>query len=262
MYQFFSRPDRYIAWCGDLRCTVVERRIPGAPAFLRGLRVLFVSDVHVRPRTTDSQIADFAGRLAALKPDLALWGGDYADRAAPAVRLFERLHALKPPLGSFGVLGNNDTEAWPDIDRLREVMARAGIRLLVNEFQPIALDGGTLIVAGIHDYRHGDPDAAGLYPGPKRDRYRILLSHYPILPDPRPDLMLSGHTHGGQFNLLGFTPFTIGFERIFASRRASRYIAGLHRDGDAQVLVSKGIGASRLPLRIGVRPEVELLAFE
>ena len=58
MYQFFSRPDRYIARCGDLRCTVVERRIPGAPAFLHGLRVLFVSDVHVRPRTTDDQIAE------------------------------------------------------------------------------------------------------------------------------------------------------------------------------------------------------------
>jgi predicted MPP superfamily phosphohydrolase len=76
-----------------------------------------------------------------------------------------------------------------------------------------------------------------------------------------PDLMLSGHTHGGQFNLLGVTPYTFGFERLFARRRSSRFIAGLHEYRGAQMLVSKGIGMSRIPLRIGVRSEIHRIDF-
>ena len=88
------------------------------------------------------------------------------------------------------------------------------------------------------------------------------MSHYPKLPELLPDLMLSGHTHGGQFNLLGLTPFAIGFERLVSRKPHSRYIAGLHEQGGAQVLVTKGIGASRIPLRVGVRPEICLIRFD
>ena len=95
-----------------------------------------------------------------------------------------------------------------------------------------------------------------------RARCRILLSHYPVLPDERPDLMLCGHTHGGQFNLLGLTPFAIGFERLVSRKPHARYIAGLHKQGGTQVLVTKGIGASRIPLRVGVRPEICLIRFD
>lgn len=263
LYQFFSKPDRYFAPCGDLRCWVTECRVPDAPAFMRGLRALFISDVHAIPRTTDGDMAALVDRAAALKPDIVLLGGDYADRPKPALRLLNHLSALRAPLGIYAVLGNNDREAFPDISELRAAMAAAGIALLVNEARSVSVNGGTLIVAGLDEHRRGRPDATGLYPTePAEDRYRLLLSHYPRMVDPMPDLMLSGHTHGGQFNLLGVTPYTIGFERIVARRRASRFVAGLHDYRGAQVLVSKGIGASRIPLRIGVQPEINLIRFD
>ena len=76
------------------------------------------------------------------------------------------------------------------------------------------------------------------------------------------DLVLCGHTHGGQFNALGLTPYSIGFERLYGRRIAPLGVAGWQDADGARLLVSKGIGASRIPLRIGVRPEIELLCFE
>ena len=141
---------------------------------------------------------------------------------------------------------------------MRRQDSTAGQRVPVT----IWSEGQALIVAGCDEYRYGHPDVTGLYPPePAPDRCRLLLSHYPRAVEPMPDIILSGHTHGGQFNALGLTPYTVGFERLLTPRRASRFIAGLHRHRDAWMLVSKGIGASRLPLRIGVRPEIEWIEF-
>ena len=182
-WQFFSKPDRYCAPCGDLRCAVTGCDI-SAPAFMRGVTALFVSDVHALPATSDAAMTVLAEKAAALKPDLVLLGGDYSDKPGPAERLFEHLAAIPAPLGRFGVVGNNDREAFPEIGRLRRIMSRAGFELLINESRSLRLGGGRLIVAGLHEMDGG------------------------------------------------------------------------------RVLVSKGIGASRLPLRIGVRPEVSIIRFE
>lgn len=260
MYQFFSKPDACIGRTGDLRCAVVERPIDGAPAFMDGLRVLFVSDFHAVEGTSTADMERLIQRMAEARPDLLLLGGDCADRPVPALRLLRAMGRLKPLLGGFAVVGNNDREAFEDLKVLRRAMADSGIVLLVNEARALNIHGGRLVIAGLDEYHHGHPEPAGLVPPAGTDTFRILLSHYPIAVAPMPDLMLSGHTHGGQFNLLGLTPYTIGFERIF-SRRASRFIAGFHPYGGGRMLVSKGIGASRIPLRIGVRPEMDLLVF-
>lgn len=225
--------------------------------------MLLATDLHAAPRTTRADMDALARRIAAARPDIILLGGDYADAPGPALRLFECLAGLSAPLGRFAVLGNNDREAFPDVDALRRATSAAGFRLLVNEAVSLRLNGGRLIVAGLDEYRHGHPDPAGLYPPHAAPNlYRVLLSHYPRAVDPMPDLMLSGHTHGGQFNLLGVTPYTVGFERILGRRRASRFIAGMHDCRGGQALVSKGVGASRIPLRVGVRPEIDLLVFD
>ena len=263
MYQWFSRPDRFIGRCGRLGCAAAERTVSGVPAFMRGLRLLLICDVHARPETAPGDYRALADRAAALKPDLLLLGGDYADTPEPAERLFEALAPLRLRLGSFAVLGNNDREAFADIQALRALTARCGCRLLVNESERIDVDGGALWIAGLDEHRHGRPDPRGLYPErPSEGAYRILLSHYPRPASPAPELILSGHTHGGQFNLLGVTPYAIGFERLFQPRLAPAVIAGQRRAGGCRFLVSKGVGASRIPLRVGVRPEIDLLTFE
>ncbi len=264
MIQRFSKPDLYIRRCGHLYATVTEHRIEGAPAFMRGLRALFVSDVHVRPDTTQAELDALVDRIAGTSAQLLLLGGDYSDFAEDCLRFFKALGRAAFPLGAYGVLGNNDAEAWQGrLKALRKTMAQAGCRLLVNASVDIPLAGGKLCVGGIDEHLYGQAHVDRLWSGAGNGaRYRILLSHYPVLPEARPDLMLSGHTHGGQFNLLGLTPFAIGFERFGRPRRASAAISGLHDLDGMRLLVSKGIGASRLQLRVGVRPEINLLLFE
>lgn len=262
MTQFFSKPDLYLARCGDLRCALSAVEIPGAPAFMRGLRAVFVTDVHVTPRTTDGQIEALAGKIMAGRPDIVLLGGDYSDDARGTRRFFEGVGRVTAPLGCFGAVGNNDREAFADLRELRRIMSGVGFELLVNEARTVRVHGGRLTVAGLDEYRYGKPDVSGLYPDASAPNlYRLLISHFPKVVSPMPDLMVSGHTHGGQFNLLGITPYTVGFERLIRPDRASRYIEGLHSCRGCEMLVSKGIGASRIPLRVGVRPEIHLLTF-
>ena len=102
----------------------------------------------------------------------------------------------------------------------------------------------------------------------KRQDFVVLLEHDPsawrrkILPHSHVQLTLSGHTHGGQFNLFGITPFTIGFERIKLNHRPTLAVSGLHDIDGMRLLVSKGVGASRLQLRVGVQPEINQIIFE
>ena len=262
MLQRFSRPDPYLRRCGRLDCDVHQWRIEGAPAFMRGLKALFVTDTHVRPDAPDGAIRAFVEKLAALAPDILLLGGDFADRREDALRLFDALDALRPPLGAYACLGNNDAEAWESAHELSRAMKRRGMKLLVNAAARVELNGGRLVIGGVDERKYGAPQYAGLIPDAAAGNvYRILLSHFPCAPDMKCDLMLSGHTHGGQFNLLGVTPYTVGFERVFPQNMAVLASAGLFETGGMKLLVSKGVGASRIPWRVGVRPEIDLIVF-
>lgn len=261
MTQIFSRPDMYFSKCGNFKAAITHTRIPHSSAFMKGVRALFISDVHFSRRKGESSLDSVLEQWLQLSPDILFLGGDYADDAENSMRFIEALRCFSCPLGVYAVLGNNDREAWADTSILRLQMEKSNIRLLVNESVEIPLGEGRLFVAGVDDHKYGNPDVHGLYSDGQSNVYRILLSHYPCMPTRIPDLQLSGHTHGGQFNFLGITPYTIGFERITHRERAPEVIAGLKKSDNGYIFVSKGIGSSRIPLRVGVRPEVNLLYF-
>lgn len=255
----FQKPDPYLATARRLRIAVSELNVPGSPDWLKGRTALFASDFHL---LSGMDPAPIAALMAGCRADLILLGGDYADERTQALRLFDAFKRLRAPLGIFAVRGNNDAEAFNDYRALRDALASFGARLLVNESIAIPCGGGTLRLGGMDECKYGAPDGRNLFS--EADGYRILLSHYPIWPDCAcpPDLMLSGHTHGGQFNLLGLTPYTIGFERIGKSRKlAPVMICGSAHVDRTTLLVSKGVGTSRIPLRIGVQPEIHRIRF-
>lgn len=256
MSRMFPRMDLSVSVAGRMDIRTEHACISGAPEALRGVRALFASDFHLRPGMPAEPITEAILRQ---KPDLILLGGDYADTRREALRLFDAFRALRAPLGIFAVRGNNDVEAFRDETDLAQALNAFGAELLVNK--SVSVSGA--LIGGIDEYRYGSPDCESIFSEGKG--FRILLSHYPILPpvsDP-PDLMLSGHTHGGQFNCLGLTPYAIGFERTGSKRRLSPVaVSGWHRSGGTQILVSKGLGMSRLPMRIGVSSQMHVLEFK
>ncbi len=227
----------------------VERvAIPNAPAYLHGMRALFLSDIHLRRCVSEARLAALMGMIAAQQADLILLGGDYAETDDQCARFFSAFRSISAPLGCFGVIGNND-----DRRTLAGYMAAAGVKLLLNQSATLDLSGGRLQIGGCDEYKFGSPDSQDLF---TKDGYRILLSHFPIQPACAAELMLSGHTHGGQLNLLGITPYSLGFERSLRPLA----VRGRHRLGGMQLLICNGVGVSRLPLRLGAKPQ--LLAIE
>lgn len=248
-----AKAERYFHFGWFPTPEVKEFSIANAPGFMQGLSVLFVSDVHLRRSVCDEALAALMRMIREQRADLILFGGDYAESADQHERFFSALAEVHAPLGIFGVMGNNDREIYAELDALRKMAAAGGMRLLVNEH--IALEtGGRLEIGGCDDHKWGKPRTEHLF---SDGDYRILLSHFPVKPDCEADLMLSGHTHGGQFNLWGLTPYSIGFEFNYRMEALS----GLHSFGKRQLLVGNGIGVSKLPLRIGARPQILLVKF-
>ena len=229
---------------------VTRCQINTAPAALDGMRALFVSDVHLRASVPDEKLEALTQLIAAQKADMLLLGGDYGEGKKQCARFFEAIAPLRFPMGSFAVPGNND-----DPDTLATCARRAGVRLLVNATANADYRGCRIEIGGCDEHKYGHPQTARLFSD--SGAYRIFLSHFPVLPECGCDLQFSGHTHGGQIRLFSLTPYSIAFENRYniAAVRGERFVNG------TRLLISNGIGVSRLPVRINAAPEILLAKF-
>jgi hypothetical protein len=214
--------------------------------------VVQISDLHLKG------ISDLHARLAAavdaLEPDLLLLTGDTVDAHENLPLVGEFLALLRTGAPCVAVMGN--WEHWGGVTArdLERALSARGAELLVNRSLSLRLGGDELLLTGLDDWAGGRPDLPGALAGavgPARERgHHILLSHCPIVRDLAAGAapwMLSGHTHGGQVSLLGLH---------WLPRGSGRYVDGWYRDGLPHLYVSRGVGTSVVPVRIGARPEV------
>jgi len=241
------------------------------------LTIAVLADFHAcRPWMSPERIATIVRQTNALNPDLIVLLGDYvADyrfvtaHLAPA-EWAQPLAALAAPLGVHAILGNHDW--WQDaavqrsgrgVPFAKAALEAVGIRVYHNEAVRIAKDGHALWLAGLGDQRAfwphyrrlgrlvGADDLAGTLAQMTDDAPVILLAHEPDIMVEVPDrvaLVLSGHTHGGQVRLFGWSP-------LVPSRFGNRFAYG-HVSEQTDLVVSGGLGCSIMPLRFGMRPEI------
>jgi hypothetical protein len=225
-----------------------EIPVPGLPPGLEGLRILLVTDPHAGPFVSPRDLARTFRRLvAATGPDLVLVGGDVITYA-PGELEPAAFATLRAPLGAFAVLGNHDHYAGMP-GRVAAALAAAGITLLHNRSVPIRRAGDTLWLAGIDDWVTGEPDLDRALAGSGTPR--ILLSHHPDAFFPAAErgvpLVLSGHTHGGQIRLKGLP--------VLVRQSLFRLDEGQYSCRGSRLVVSRGVGVTGLPLRLGCPPE-------
>jgi predicted MPP superfamily phosphohydrolase len=239
---------------GQVGVTTWRESVPGLH---RPLRVAFASDFHAGPLTAGAHLRATLRRLATLSPDLLLLGGDFVSgRAAWARELVDGLAALRPPLGTWAVLGNHDL--WSDFDELEVMLLASGIELLTNRAVPLPPPYDAITLCGLDDHTSGLPDPAAIA---RAEGFRLLLVHSPAglrdLGGAPVDLALAGHTHAGQICLPG------GFPLVMPSGEGVRRLAygrfGPAATGNGTLIVSRGVGFSGLPLRAFAPPEVVLL---
>lgn len=224
------------------------------PPALEGLRIGLLSDLHAGSLTPHRTLDRAVQLLSSARPDLIAITGDFADRHRADYRAaFRVLQPLRAPLGVYAVPGNHDHAVGIDGWR-REMAAATGIRDVTNRFYMLNVGDARLCVAGADDLEEGHPELR-LPPAAERD-FTLLLAHNPETAElsrrscDAIDLLLSGHTHGGQVRL----PFVGALER-----KSQIYDAGLRRRPWTQVYTSRGVGSTLLPARLGARPEVALL---
>ena len=239
---------------------VVERHavhLRRLPAALDRLRVVHLSDIHHSPFTGRAHIERAIETANSLDPDIIALTGDYISHereyAAPCAEMLGRLRAR---CGVYAVLGNHDH--WTDAALITDLFRAEGIHVLVNEgmrFEHPQRGGASFWLAGVDDTMVGLEDLPLALARSRADEMKLVLAHNPVIlrraARAGVDLVLSGHTHGGQV--------TWRSERSRSGRPRRRMLRGLSRRGETQIYVTRGLGTVIVPLRYGSRPEVSLL---
>jgi len=235
---------------------------PPEPLLQRPLRIVQISDTHLGPWQSVARLRTQVARLVARDPDLVMLTGDFLtmeSMGSPGC-LEEALRPLQPIASRCAaIFGNHDHEAPHQV---RDAMRALGIPLLIDEEICFETPIGPVQVVG-SDYVNRDRRAhleALLGQFPRRQNHlRLLLLHDPLsfhaLPDDEVDLVLSGHTHGGQVGLV-----SLGIDWTVLSR--SRWPdQGLFARGSSRLYVHRGTGFYGFPLRVGVPAEFSVLAI-
>jgi uncharacterized protein len=255
---------------------------PQWPADFR-LRIAVIADVHAcDPWMSLEHIRAIVERTNALGADIIVMLGDYVaghrhvTRFIPAGEWAAVLAGLKAPLGVHAILGNHDY--WDDriVQRegqgptvARRALEAAGIPVYENDVARLTKSGRSFWLAGLGDQlaymparrfrpvkRIGVDDLTATLAKVTDEAPVVLLAHEPDIAmrvPARVALQLSGHTHGGQIRLLGWSP-------VVPSRYGERFAYG-HTRTNCDVIVSGGLGCSIMPFRLGVPPEIVLVTL-
>lgn len=230
----------------------VDVKVTGLPPEFEGLRVGLITDIHHSDTVPADDVARAVSLLTAARPDLVVLGGDYVtfgDRrfVGPVAELLSPLAGA--PLGSFAVLGNHD-----DDRDMPAALASHRFTVLKDQRTRLTVKGESLDIAGIRFWTRRPADLARVLKG--TGGTTVLLAHDPrrLAEAARFDvqLVLSGHTHGGQVVVPG-----VG---AIAGRKFP-VLAGVGTESNATVFVSRGVGTVYVPVRINCPPDVAVLTL-
>jgi len=244
------------------RTWVITRRIEvtirGLPRSWDGFRIVQLSDLHIGSFSSRRTGLDWARRANALRPDIIAVTGDLLTSGEAFFSdVADVIGALKAPHGVFVSPGNHDYFGGPG--ELFEALTGRGAQVLRNRSVRLERDGTALVVAGVDDTwtRRADLDKA--LEGRDGASATVLLAHdpdlFPHAARASVDLVLSGHTHGGQVAV----PFLARW--INLSSFAHLYHLGLYDLDGSKLYVNAGLGVTGPPVRIGAAPEIAVLTL-
>jgi hypothetical protein len=222
-----------------------------------GLVIAQLSDLHIGSGVPDGRIISAVNALNGEEPDLAVLTGDFVTtRFDPVERVPQLLERIEPQ--AWAVLGNHDH--WSDAKTVAGGLAKADIGVLQNQHTKVRLKGVDFSLIGIDDSTTKNDDVEAAFRGTKTASSRLVLTHTPAcagkLPAWEDVLCLSGHTHGGQWDVPKLT------EGVF--RRAGQpWYRGHYRVRGNQLYVNRGLGfgrGTRLP-RLNSEPELTVLTL-
>lgn len=237
--------------------TVKEYTVAEAP-IEEEITLVQLSDLEMSKDYTEDQLPEILDKVKALEPDIIVFTGDLFSnygKYRPVESVVSALSEMQAKYGKYAVWGNNDYGGGA-VRVYEDLMRQSGFQLLNNSGVNVTLDSGEIIFLGGLDDSHFGYQNLDLALEDKEERaaYSILLSHEPDIADDIPadsvDMMLSGHTHGGQVKIKYFRN-KVGIE--------GKYMSGayeLEHLEDTTLYVNNGLGTSRMPVRFLVPPQI------
>ncbi len=224
------------------------------PAF-HGYKIVQLSDIHSSHSIREDYLNRVVQEVNQLNPDLLVLTGDYLSGKRDKKYFPEWLRALSKlykGMKKYAILGNHDF--WTDASFVEKGLKEADIRVLRNEHSIIRQSDDFFYLAGVDDLTVRKTDIVKATQNMPLNAFTILLSHHPdFIPtaaDYRFNLMLSGHTHGGQIHMPFIGPL------IVPSRFGRKYAEGLHKVKNTYLYINRGIGVITPPIRFLCRPEI------
>lgn len=254
----------------------VEFASKDLPAAFDGYRIVQFSDVHLGTMTGSRQemVQQLIDSINGQAPDMIVFTGDMQniqpEELIPPMMFMRQLYARD---GVYAVLGNHDYDVYQacsDAEKktncqlTKDIIGKMGFDLLLNEHRIIHRDSDSIVVAGMENWgkaerapKEGDVKKTLTHPSPLTSHlYTIMLQHDPtcwrekILPECNAQLTLSGHTHGGQFSLFGWSPVALTYDEW----------QGMTYEGDRALYVSTGAG-SLIPFRLNQPREIVVITL-
>lgn len=242
--------------------------IEDLPPELRGTTITLLSDIHAGQYMNEKEMREYADVINSLESDIVCIPGDFVNFESKDIHMLtSAFRDVKAKHGIYGSLGNHDF--FQDADYVAKALNNESpIQLLRNEHRVIKIKGKELYMLGIDDTQssgarmeevlkyYGAMDEYLMNNDPKfKNSPKVLLCHKPYgfdtLATRNIDLVLSGHTHGGQVVPIKFGTFNLSF-----AATVSKYIEGIYKIGKSNMYVSRGIGSVGLPIRINCPPEI------
>ena len=232
------------------------------PEEFDGKKILFLADFQVDTMTrfNKRQMERIVKVVNSQKKDIILIGGDYSTWNKYTEETYRELEKMQiPQYGVYAILGNHDYETEEDSVRYHKEL---GYTLLRNEKSKILIGNGSIYIAGVEDLWKGNPDAEKALEDVKSEDFAILLSHNPEYFEEMTekgkslsDIILAGHTHGGQVTLFGKIV-------VSAIENKEKYGYGMKNYDGHKLYITSGVGGTAFEMFIRFFAKPEVVVFE
>jgi len=253
IWSFFVEPK-------IIKIEEVSIEIKNLPSSFKEIKIVHLSDFH--SKNFGEREKKVLENLKQLNPDFIFITGDFVEwttRDLNSCQYFWKELSKNYPKRIFGVLGNHE-HRHPKFKIIKNLLAESGIEILDNKTKKIKKNEDFIYLIGVDDPHEGYDNIEKAMEGIKNENPKILLAHSPEIfrkvKDKNIDLILVGHTHGGQINI----PFIINF--FLPLKYDKKYKSGLFKENSTYLYVNRGIGTTVLPIRLNAPPEITLIELK
>ncbi|ONI46162.1 hypothetical protein AN642_00800 [Epulopiscium sp. SCG-B10WGA-EpuloA2] len=240
--------------------TISDKQLPKN---FHNYKIAFLADIHYGRTINDNNLDKIINKVNKWEPDIIILGGDYVMDKKHIYHCFEKLANLKSKQGIYAVIGNHDVvESLQDT---KKAMHLNNIKSINNNAYWIEKDNERIRLGGVGDLRTQRQLIEPTITGTSISDYIILVTHnpryiYQLKDEYDINLILAGHTHGGQFSALKYLKKIV--PPVIDEAAAFSYLSGRTNKNSSDIIVSNGIGTAKFPIRILTWPETVFITLK